>query len=141
MPFDLWFSLNRTDVNEISLSRHGLYLHRYKLARSHPPECLVFTLWCLFLCWKIGLGYFNRPGPEVDYFHSETGPEVTFWNCTAEPQTPNCAALNFILIFFQPSQPFATWCCQSLLSFSYLRTFTSEWQSWALSVFLNFFTN
>ena len=44
-----------------------------------------------FLIGKFGLGisYSNRPDVEVDYFYSENDLGVTFFNYTAEPQTPN----------------------------------------------------
>ena len=35
------------------------------------------------------VGYFNRPGPEVDNSASESWPESNFFNYIAELQTPN----------------------------------------------------
>ena len=37
--------------------------------------------------WGGGVGYFNKPYPEITYFYSDIGLEVTF-TYTAELQTP-----------------------------------------------------
>ena len=59
---------------------------------------------------RAGVGYFNRPCLEIEYFKNK----IDFFNNTAEPQTPNaqlcrqliCQSRNFIIFFifiFAPS--------------------------------------
>ena len=77
------------------------------LRQARPTElgtCGYFKFWHIDECWIMlflhlllteltggGVGYFDRPGPEIGYFYYENSQEVAtnFWNCTAEPQTPN----------------------------------------------------
>ena len=66
------------------------------------PELGPWGYFQIFIEWKmtfiafpikwtwLGVGYLNRPSPEVDYFYTEYGLEVTFWTTiNAEPQTPD----------------------------------------------------
>ena len=42
-----------------------------------------------------GVGYFIRPGQELDYFYIKIDLEVTFLNCTAEPK-PQMPTIHYM---------------------------------------------
>ena len=44
----------------------------------------------------LGIGYFNRHGPEIVYFHSKMDPEVTFGTAlqNRKPQMPSSVMQN-----------------------------------------------
>ena len=85
---------------------------------------------------NLTLGHFNRPGPEVAYLSSDNDQDETIGTTlqNRKSQMPTTALSTSLQVALVP---------QAILRRRPLsrKIGTTHWQSWALSVFLNFFTN